>query len=180
MPLKGFKLNFGILTKLTFFYQLLKQLSLPLCVCTYFFNYSQLTVARNELLYFLFCRIIFKHETINMSSSSSSTIPPSPRHVLQQSIALSDALNGAFTFASISAAHFSAITAPLPLALPARTAAPSSSICTAYASVPSKESNMPRRYNLRSSTSSQSEKENCQMNVKFLVDEFYIYKIIYS
>ena len=74
-----------------------------------------------------------------MAASSRPALevnPPSPRHILSPSIAISDAISGFFSFASISAASFSALNA----------APPRLGICT--------------RYNTRSVSRSSAEKEN--------------------
>merc|ERR1712142_900590 len=54
---------------------------------------------------------------LNMAASSRPALevnPPSPRHILSPSIASSDAISGFFSFASISAASFSALNAAPP------------------------------------------------------------------
>ena len=83
------------------------------------------------------------------NSQPHTDIPPSPRHLLRPSLALSDAITGFMSFATVSAASFSAITAP---AYKPPSAATSSSTTNAPV--------VPRsRYNTRSS-SRLAEKEN--------------------
>jgi len=87
---------------------------------------------------------------LSMAASSRpalEVIPPSPRHILSPSIAISDAISGFFSFASISAASFSALTAP----------SSSSSSTTSSSAAPPR---ICTRYNTRSVSRSSAEKEN--------------------
>merc|ERR1712142_737618 len=102
---------------------------------------------------------------LSMAASSRpalEVIPPSPRHILSPSIAISDAISGFFSFASISAASFSALTAP----------SSSSSSTTSSSAAPPR---ICTRYNTRSVSRSSAEKENERSEdpspVKWTVDD---------